>query len=166
MILSKLRSGFFPFFLLAATCAGGSLREGQEPARISYTDDAVFVRTTVDIAPISAGPVTLRDIFTLVEQQTSFEFVYLPSQLPLDTRVAVEAGSKLSLSDLFSSLTLLTDVVFQRRDRKIIVRNRRTRDLLSWEMWYIHLAPAGASGNAALAVARPGGGFPGDFLWT
>lgn len=162
--MSKRPSGFLSLFLLAATCAGATTGGELKSIQDSYAKDAALVQTTVDITSINAGLIPLREVFFLIEKQTSFKFVYLSSQLPLDTRVALEAGLKISLSDLFFSLTLLTDVVFQRHDQKIIVRNRRTRDLLSYKIRYTQPASAVALKNNAIPL--PGQDCPECLLWT
>lgn len=87
-----------------------------------YAADPVLASTTVDISSISTRPARLIDVLTLVENQTNFEFIYLPRQLPLDDRIAIESGKSITLARLFYSISSLTGVVFTRHTLKVTVR--------------------------------------------
>ncbi|OAM90085.1 hypothetical protein OH491_18710 [Termitidicoccus mucosus] len=116
---------------LAGLVLPACLLAGQAPAKIhDYADDHALATTTVDISSISTHPVRLIDILTLVENQTNFEFIYLPRQIPLNHRIAFESGKSITLARLFYSISSLTGVVFTRHTLKVTVRRSSEGDPL------------------------------------
>ncbi|AHF90317.1 hypothetical protein OPIT5_08975 [Opitutaceae bacterium TAV5] len=97
---------------------------------IDYTNDTVLARTVVSIEVFRDRQAALGEIFPLVEKQTGLQFVYVASQLPLDTTMSFESGDKITLARLFTIISALTDVVFFRHETKIVVRTRRKDDNL------------------------------------
>lgn len=96
-----------------------------------YFADRTLASTTVDITAIAAHPARLADIFALVENQTNFVFIYLPKQIPLNDRIAIESGRSITLARLFYSISNLTGVVFTRRDLRVIVRQSQKDDRIA-----------------------------------
>lgn len=132
-VLSSVR--LFPFsrarfarltrgFLLIASLGLSGLRADV----IDYFADATLARTTIDIDVLKKQPATLPQIFALVEQQTRLKFTYLDNQLPTDRPVALEARGAVTLARLFTDLSTMLEVVFQRRGQRVVVRPRWQED--------------------------------------
>jgi len=111
--------GRFGFLALLACLAAAPINA--RAAVPDYAADPTLATTTVDISSISTRPARLIDILTLVESQTNFEFIYLPRQIPINDRIAVESGKSITLARLFYSISSLTGVVFTRHSLKVTI---------------------------------------------
>jgi len=157
-ILRQLRSFFSRRWaahgcLLWVACLGTLHAE-----TFDYFADHTLASTTVDITAISTHPARLADIFALVESQTNFAFIYLPKQIPLNDRIAIESGKSITLARLFYSISNLTGVVFTRHDLRVTVRRSRKDDRIATQSPQQNLpvkSPVGfAFGNLPTAVRQ------------
>ncbi|EIP98956.1 hypothetical protein OpiT1DRAFT_03456 [Opitutaceae bacterium TAV1] len=105
-------------FFLPGFPGGGKL----QAESVNYAADEILARTHVDISSLRGRPVTLEELFALTETQTRFRFVYVANRIPVDGQLAFESGGVMTLARLFSNISSLANVVFQRRNQKIIVR--------------------------------------------
>ncbi|RRJ96957.1 hypothetical protein Ga0100231_024720 [Opitutaceae bacterium TAV4] len=115
--------------LLVAAFPGHALPAITNP--VDYFTDDTLARITVNVASIKTKPATLPEIFSLVEQQTGFKFVYLATQLPLDTTLALESRETVTLARLFTDVSSMVGVVFIRHNRKIVVRVQWPEDRIA-----------------------------------
>lgn len=89
---------------------------------INYAADDILSGTAVNVDAIRARPVTLPEVFALVERQTQLRFLYSNRRLPLKNKFVLDTGSTISLSRLLLRVSAMLDVVFVRRGNQIIVR--------------------------------------------
>lgn len=90
--------------------------------RVDYSADELLTTTRVNLASLGTKPVAMAEVFALVETQTKLKFFYVANRIPIDGQMVFESASSISLAELFSNITLLANVVFQRHDLKVIVR--------------------------------------------
>ncbi|MEQ9287756.1 MAG: SusC/RagA family TonB-linked outer membrane protein [Cyclobacteriaceae bacterium] len=70
---------------------------------------------------------TLKKVFRLLEEGTSFEFSYATNNIPLNKKVSVQRKNE-NLYDILSELSQKADVEFKRVNGQIIVKQRRATD--------------------------------------
>lgn len=70
---------------------------------------------------------TLKKVFRLLEEGTSFEFSYATNNIPLNKKVSVKRKNE-NLYDILSELSQKADVEFKRVNGQIIVKQRRATD--------------------------------------
>jgi hypothetical protein len=114
-------------FLLLAGFRDGTLLANTA----DYTKDEVLNRTMVNITSIKTRAVTLPEIFSLVETQTSLRFVYAVNQISRKPPMLLKTSDTVSLARLLSDISLMVDVVFRRANQQIIVRALWPEDKLT-----------------------------------
>jgi hypothetical protein len=93
---------------------------GAEP--VDYFADRALATTWINTSSINGQGLSLEAILNLVESQTHYRFVYVSTRIPIDGKMVIEPGSTESLAQLFSNLSSLANVIFQRHGSKIVVR--------------------------------------------
>jgi hypothetical protein len=89
---------------------------------VDYLADKVLADAKINTASLHGKSVKLSDVFPLVESQTDFRFFYVADRIPLKGEMTFEGATVMSLAALFSRISLIANVVFERYDQTIIVR--------------------------------------------
>jgi len=106
--LLALLTGFF----------GGTLRA----KIVDYTDDPTLSVTTVNVGKLNLRPVSLAEIFTIIETETAMKLAYPGSAPALGMEVILENDGVISLAKLFGMVSAQKDLEFERSGTEIAVR--------------------------------------------
>ncbi|GEM_PF-5521394 len=105
---------------IAWGCLTSCENAGAEP--VDYFADKTLVDTWINTSSINSKGLSMEAILNIVEGQTQYRFVYVSTRIPIDGKMVIEPGSTESLAQLFSNISSLSNVIFQRHGLKIIVR--------------------------------------------
>jgi len=104
--------------LLTGFC-GGVVRA----KAVDYSDDTTLSVTTVNVGKRSLRPISLAEIFTIVETETSMKLVY-PGGIPaFGAKVILENDGVITLAQLFGMVSAQKAIEFERTGSEIAVRN-------------------------------------------
>lgn len=117
------------FALLLAGLVAGGLRADT----IDYADDAVFAGTPVNTTGIQGRSVTLAEVISALEKQSSLRFVFDADRLPMGAEVVVAAGASDTrpLAQLLTDVSTQVAVVFKRRSNLIAVWGKGPDDIIA-----------------------------------
>ena len=87
-----------------------------------YTTDPMFSVTTVNVGKLNLRPVSLAEIFTVVESETTYKLGYPPGAFSLGEEVVLETDGVISLAKLFGMVSAQKDLEFERKGNEIAVR--------------------------------------------
>ena len=112
--LLALLAGFF----------GGTLR-----AKVTdYSTDPTLSVTTVNVGKQNLRPVSLAEIFTVIETETSLKLTYPPGTFSLGEQIVLENDGVISLAQLFGMVSAQKDLEFVRDGVEIAVRVAKAAD--------------------------------------
>lgn len=99
---------------------------GEAASRLQASDSAaVLSRTRLDVGSISGKPVTLAELFSLVEFQTDLKFEYAVGELPLGAELIVEGPGAVPLGRLLTLVSSQHGIEFEMRDRRLHATMKR-----------------------------------------
>jgi len=87
-----------------------------------YATDPTLSVTTVDVGKHNLRPVSLAEIFTIVETEASMKINYPPGTFSLGEEVVLETDGVFSLAKLFGMVSAQKDLEFERTGTEIAVR--------------------------------------------
>lgn len=121
------------------------------PARAETFDYGKEEKLTATSLNNTKAELTLGGLITLIEAQTSFTFVYMKSEIPMDAVLALDTGEAVPLSHLLAQASAQQAVVFKTsQNGKIAVRKRRAEDTVT--------APAPTASSPAASVPAAAAG--------
>ena len=88
-----------------------------------YDSDLKLASTMIDIAVHHSRPLSLAEVFSLIEIETGMKIAFAPGGIVLGDEVVLEKAEKISLSRLLASVAAQRSLVFERRDDELRVRS-------------------------------------------
>jgi TonB-dependent receptor len=85
--------------------------------------DPQLAARMIDIAAHHSRPLSLAEVFTLVEIETGMNVTYPPGSIVLGDEVVLAKAEKIPLSQLLASVAAQRSLVFERRDGELQVRS-------------------------------------------
>jgi hypothetical protein len=102
--------GVLRLLALLAGFFGGTLR-----AKVTdYSTDPTLSVTTVNVGKQNLRPVSLAEIFTVIETETSLKLTYPPGTFSLGEQIVLENDGVISLAQLFGMVSAQKDLEFVR----------------------------------------------------
>ncbi|MEQ6120712.1 SusC/RagA family TonB-linked outer membrane protein [Reichenbachiella sp. MALMAid0571] len=105
----------YTFLILFLNCLGASMLLATDLAKGQSLKD---INTSLE-----ANNITLKEVFQLLENGTSFEFSYATNNIPLKKKISIDRDNE-NLYDILKDISKKADVDFKRVNNQIIVNRK------------------------------------------